>query len=222
MSTESKRENDRKRSQAQSAEYKSQTQRRLAKVGTKTVHLRLPIDTIVGCHDAMKAFGTGAKGEPLSTIVSTVLQDCIRTLRTNGHIPTHADYDKAWADIHNEPNKPAVNLPEFTPTDKPADEPSNLTHILAQFMAPDDTKAVRSDAYTADDFSIDETVIQDTEDEDSRILQRLDDPVVQEVIELGSSQAREALLRTYRTLPEEQWGGDNARLLFDANLANTE
>ena len=57
-----------------------------------------------------------------------------------------------------------------------------------------------------------------TEPLEDRIFQRHKDSLVREVAESGEPFQREALIQTYKTLPESLWDSNAARTLYNANL----
>ena len=53
---------------------------------------------------------------------------------------------------------------------------------------------------------------------EDRIFQRKEDTLVDEVSMLEDEDARSALIKAYKTLPESLWGSSSARALYNANL----
>ena len=69
----------------------------------------------------------------------------------------------------------------------------------------------------SEEFSIGELPVEKPLED--RIFERQDDPLIKEASESNDDGWKDALIRTYKTLPESVWGSDTARTLYNANLS---
>ena len=216
--SERKRERDRNREDRKGAT--SQLERAIDNVSTSVYHIRVSHSTVVGAYDAIEAFGSSTTGKSPASVLTTVLTEAIATLRRDGHVPerTTAEVAERMAGVRGNLGMD-ITLPSMTlqPTTEtpPQDISQAIEEALAKVpQAPQQTTS--SSLATA--VSIDTQDIEASSDEE-QILSRLDDPLVQEVIKLGTAEAKSALLDAYTQLRKEQWGTSVARALYEFNLS---
>jgi hypothetical protein len=82
------------------------------------------------------------------------------------------------------------------------------------------TFPVNEDLYEVEDFSVGD--LPDQEPLEDRVFQRKGDALVDEASMSEDEDVKNALLKTYKTLPESLWGSSSARALYNANLKKKE
>ena len=216
--SERKRERDRNREDRKGAT--SQLERAIDNVSTGVYHIRVSHSTVVGAYDAIEAFGSSTTGKGPASVLATVLTEAIATLRRDGHVPerTTAEVAERMAGVRGNLGMD-VTLPSMTLRPTAETPPQDISQAIEEALAkvPQAPQQTTSSSL-ATAVSIDTQDIEASSDEE-QILSRLDDPLVQEVIKLGTAEAKSALLNAYTQLRKEQWGTSVARALYEFNLS---
>ena len=217
--SERKRERDRNREDRKGAT--SQLERAIDNVSTSVYHIRVSHSTVVGAYDAIEAFGSSTTGKGPASVLATVLTEAIATLRRDGHVPerTTAEVAERMAGVRGNSGMD-VTLPSMTLRPTTETPPQDISQAIEEALAkvPQAPQQATTPSSLATAVSIDTQDIEASSDEE-QILSRLDDPLVQEVIKLGTAEAKSALLDAYTQLRKEQWGTSVARALYEFNLS---
>ena len=199
-------------------EYKSQVDRSLERIGSRTYSIRAKVSTIVSAYDCMDAFGGSTAGRGIGSILISVLDSCMDSLRRDGLIPLRTDEEIAekFGEITGTSMQPTVSLtaPSFSRN-------LDIRQISSEIAENIQTEPEESEPeiYTpqSEEFSIGELPVEKPLED--RIFERQDDPLIKEASESNDDGWKDALVRTYKTLPESLWGSDTARTLYNANLS---
>lgn len=204
--------------ESQGDEYKSQVDRSLERIGSRTYSIRAKVSTIVSAYDCMDAFGGSTAGRGIGSILISVLDSCMDSLRRDGLIPLRTDEEIAekFGEITGTSMQPTVSLtaPSFSRN-------LDIRQISSEIAENIQTEPEESEPeiYTpqSEEFSIGELPVEKPLED--RIFERQDDPLIKEASESNDDGWKDALIRTYKTLPESLWGSDTARTLYNANLS---
>ena len=199
-------------------EYKSQVDRSLERIGSRVYSIRAKVSTIVSAYDCMDAFGGSTAGRGIGSILISVLDSCMDSLRRDGLIPLRTDEEIAekFGEITGTSMQPTVSLtaPSFSRN-------LDIRQISSEIAENIQTEPEESEPeiYTpqSEEFSIGELPVEKPLED--RIFERQDDPLIKEASESNDDGWKDALIRTYKTLPESLWGSDTARTLYNANLS---
>ncbi len=166
----------------------------------------------------MDAFGGSTAGRGIGSILISVLDSCMDSLRRDGLIPLRTDEEIAekFGEITGTNMQPTVSLtaPSFSRN-------LDIRQISSEIAENIQTEPEESEPeiYTpqSEEFSIGELPVEKPLED--RIFERQDDPLIKEASESNDDGWKDALIRTYKTLPESLWGSDTARTLYNANLS---
>ena len=232
MKKDPEAENERKRlayqksKEAQGAEYESKVDQSLRRAGTRTYSVRVKIETIIAVYDCLESFGGETKGRGIGSNLINVLTSCMESMQRDGLLPKHTNEEivARYEDISGQKlTKPLLDVPSIKLTQEVS------THNISAAVSEQITATkeelpepkFNSDLYEVEDFSIG-NVPNAMEPLEDRIFQRKDDTLVKEVSESSDEDAKNALIKTYKTIPENLWGSASARTLYNANLKMKE
>ena len=204
--------------ESQGNEYKSQVDRSLERIGSRVCSIRAKVSTIVSAYDCMDAFGGSTAGRGIGSILISVLDSCMDSLRRDGLLPLRTDEEIAekFGEITGTNMQPTVSLtaPSFS---RNLDIRQISSEIAENIQT--EPEEPEPEIYTpqSEEFSIGELPVEKPLAD--RIFERQDDPLIKEASESNDDGWKDALIRTYKTLPESLWGSDTARTLYNANLS---
>ena len=203
--------------ESQGDEYKSQVDRSVERIGTRVYSIRAKVSTIVSAYDCMDAFGGSVAGRGIGSVLVSVLDSCMDSLRRDGLIPLRTDDEIAerFGDIAGINVQPTVSLP--APSFSRNLDIRQISSEIAENIEtePEDQPEI----YTpqSEEFSIGDVPVEKPLED--RIFERRDDPLLKEASESNTDGWKEAIIKTYKTIPESLWGSDTARTLYNANLS---
>lgn len=220
-----KRESYQKSREEAGEEYESKIDQSLRRAGTRTYSVRVKIETIVAVYDCMESFGGDTKGRGIGSNLINVLTSCMESMQRDGLLVKHTNTEiiERYEEISGQKlDKPLLNVPGI----KLSQEVS--THDISALVSEQietnkegkQTFPVNEVLYDVEDFSVGD--VPDQEPLEDRVFQRKDDALVKEASMSGDEDAKNALLKTYKTLPESLWGSTSARALYNANLKTKE
>ena len=224
-------ENERKRlayqknRESQGENYESKVDQSLRRAGTRTYSVRVKIETIVAVYDCLESFGGDSKGRGIGSNLINVLTSCMESMQRDGLLPKHtnADIIQRYEEISGHKlDKPLLNVPSI----KLSQDVSTHDITAADSEQIDlnkegkQTFPFNESLYETEDFSIGD--VPDEEPLEDRVFQRKDDALVKEASMSEDEDVKNALLKTYKTLPESLWGSSSARALYNANLKKKE
>jgi len=198
-------------------EYKSQVDRSLERISSRTYSVRAKVSTIVSAYDCMEAFGGSVSGRGIGSILVSVLDACMDSLRRDGLIPLRTDDEIAerFSEITGANTQPSVNLP--APSFSRNLDIRQISSEIAENMETEPEEQAEIYTPQSEEFSIGEVPTEKPLED--RIFERADDPLLKEVSESNNEGWKDAIIKTYKTLPESLWGSDTARTLYNANLS---
>jgi len=219
-------ENERKRvayqknRESQGEEYESKVDQSLRRAGTRTYSVRVKIETIIAVYDCLESFGGETKGRGIGSNLINVLTSCMESMQRDGLLPkrTNEEIVARYEEISGTKlTKPLLNVPlKLTQEVSTHDISAAVSEQIETNKEGKQTFPFNASLYETEDFSVgdvpDEIPLED------RVFQRKDDTLVKEVSMSEDEDAKSALLKTYKTLPESLWGSSSARSLYNANL----
>tara|TARA_Y100001951_G_scaffold22540_1_gene17476 strand:- start:757 stop:1443 length:687 start_codon:yes stop_codon:yes gene_type:complete len=219
-------ENERKRvayqknRESQGEEYESKVDQSLRRAGTRTYSVRVKIETIIAVYDCLESFGGETKGRGIGSNLINVLTSCMESMQRDGLLPKHTNEEivARYEEISGTKlTKPLLNVPlKLTQEVSTHDISAAVSEQIETNKEGKQTFPFNASLYETEDFSVgdvpDEIPLED------RVFQRKDDTLVKEVSMSEDEDAKSALLKTYKTLPESLWGSSSARSLYNANL----
>ena len=224
MDPEKEKERKRKayqKSREQEGEsYESKVDQSLKRAGTKTFSVRVKIETIVAVYDCLASFGGDTKGRGIGSNLINVLTSCMESMQRDGLLPkrTNEEIVARYEEISGTKLvKPLINVPlKLTQEVSTHDISAAVSEQIQTNKEGEQTFPFNESLYEAEDFSVGK--VPDEKPLEDRIFRRKKDTLVKEVSALEDRDARSALIKTYRTLPESLWGSPSARALYNANL----
>lgn len=203
-------------------DYTPRLEKQMETAGTRTYGFRCKISTVVSAYDTMEAFGGSAGGRGIGSVLVNVLDSCMDSLRRDGLIPlrTADEIQERFSEISGETfKKPLVQLPSLPagPSHKP--NVRDLTEQIGEAVAhAQENKEIeeKTEIYEPKKFSIGDVPTEKPLED--RVFERANDALVKEASESGDPSCKDALIKTYKTLPESLWGTATARTLYLANL----
>ena len=220
MDTQENRKETHRQKQSRKGE-RTQLQMAVENVGTKVYHLRVSHSTVVGAYDAIEAFGGTIGNKSVPQILVTLLTESVTTLRRDGHIPdrTPAEIADKLSQIVGDVSD--VTLPSMSLQPNPTPVPPHIDQQIIKALANTKPRVEPQDTpYQTSPVKIVGEI--DARSDEEKILDRKDDLLVQEVLNLATPESKQALLATYSQLTQEQWSTPLARVLYEHNLANKE
>ena len=214
-----KREAYKKSREEAGEKYESQVDQSLRRAGTRTYSVRVKIETIVAVYDCLDIFGGDSKGRGIGSNLVNVLTSCMESMQRDGLLPKHTNEEivARYEEISGTKLKqPLLNLPvKLTQEVTPQDVTTAVVDKIEE-AREEEPEILEHELYEVEDFSIGD--VPDEEPLEDRIFQRTDDAIVQEASASGEEECKNALIKTYQTLPESLWGSASARTLYNANL----
>ena len=199
--------------------YESQVDQSLRRAGTRTYSVRVKIETIVAVYDCLDIFGGDSKGRGIGSNLINVLTSCMESMQRDGLLPKHTNEEivARYEEISGTKLKqPLLNIPvKLTKEVTPQDVTTAVVEQIEE-AREEEPEVLEHELYEVEDFSIGD--VPDEEPLEDRIFQRTDDAIVQEASASGEEECKNALIKTYQTLPESLWGSASARTLYNANL----
>jgi len=217
---ERKRKAYQKNREEQGEAYESKVDQALKRAGTRTFSVRVKIETIVAVYDCLSSFGGDTKGRGIGSNLINVLTSCMESMQRDGLLPKHTNEEivARYEEISGTKlTKPLINVPlKLTQEVSTHDISAAVSEQIETNKEGKQTFPFNASLYETEDFSVgdvpDEIPLED------RVFQRKDDTLVKEVSMSEDEDAKSALLKTYKTLPESLWGSSSARSLYNANL----
>ena len=218
---ERKRKDYQKSREEQGHEYESRVDSAIRKAGTRTYSIRVKVETIVAVYDCLETFGGDSKGRGIGSNLINVLTSCMESMQRDGLLPkrTNEEVVQKYEEISGTRlTKPLLNMPavKLTKDVSTQDIAAAVTEKIEVNKEGVQTFPHNEVLYETDDFSVGD--IPDEEPLEDRIIRRTDDALVKEASMSGDEGAKNALVKTYQTLPESLWGSTSARTLYNANL----
>ena len=214
-----KREAYRKSREEAGETYESQVDQSLRRAGTRTYSVRVKIETIVAVYDCLDIFGGDSKGRGIGSNLVNVLTSCMESMQRDGLLPKHTNEEivARYEEVSGTKLKqPLLNIPvKLTKEVTPQDVTTAIVDKIEE-AREEEPEVLEHELYEVEDFSIGD--VPDEEPLEDRIFQRTDDAIVQEASASGEEECKNALIKTYQTLPESLWGSASARTLYNANL----
>ena len=204
--------------EAEGHEYKSAPDREFERAQSRVYSIRARIETIVSAYDCMEQFGGAHDHRGTGAILINVLEACMDSLRRDGLIPLRSSEEVStrFTEITGETFKrPIVS---HLPAPKFATSQDDIRQVSETIAASLATEVKEPEDFTVEVEKFEIGEIPVTEPLEDRIFQRHKDSLVREVAESGEPFQREALIQTYKTLPESLWDSNAARTLYNANL----
>ena len=199
--------------------YESQVDQSLRRAGTRTYSVRVKIETIVAVYDCLDIFGGDSKGRGIGSNLVNVLTSCMESMQRDGLLPKHTNEEivARYEEVSGTKLKqPLLNIPvKLTKEVTPQDVTTAIVDKIEE-AREEEPEVLEHELYEVEDFSIGD--VPDEEPLEDRIFQRTDDAIVQEASASGEEECKNALIKTYQTLPERLWGSASARTLYNANL----
>ena len=199
--------------------YESQVDQSLRRAGTRTYSVRVKIETIVAVYDCLDIFGGDSKGRGIGSNLVNVLTSCMESMQRDGLLPKHTNEEivARYEEVSGTKLKqPLLNIPvKLTKEVTPQDVTTAIVDKIEE-AREEEPEVLEHELYEVEDFSIGD--VPDEEPLEDRIFQRTDDAIVQEASASGEEECKNALIKTYQTLPESLWGSSSARTLYNANL----
>ena len=199
--------------------YESQVDQSLRRAGTRTYSVRVKIETIVAVYDCLDIFGGDSKGRGIGSNLVNVLTSCMESMQRDGLLPKHTNEEivARYEEVSGTKLKqPLLNIPvKLTKEVTPQDVTTAIVDKIEE-AREEEPEVLEHELYEVEDFSIGD--VPDEEPLEDRIFQRTDDAIVQEASASGEEECKNALIKTYQTLPESFWGSTSARTLYNANL----
>ena len=199
--------------------YESQVDQSLRRAGTRTYSVRVKIETIVAVYDCLDIFGGDSKGRGIGSNQVNVLTSCMESMQRDGLLPKHTNEEivARYEEVSGTKLKqPLLNIPvKLTKEVTPQDVTTAIVDKIEE-AREEEPEVLEHELYEVEDFSIGD--VPDEEPLEDRIFQRTDDAIVQEASASGEEECKNALIKTYQTLPESLWGSASARTLYNANL----
>ena len=231
MAKDSETENERKRvayqknRESHGENYESKVDQSLRRAGTRTYSIRVKIETIVAVYDCLESFGGDVKGRGIGSNLINVLTSCMESMQRDGLLPKHTNEEiiKRYEEISGHKlDKPLLNVPSIKLSQDVSthDISAAVTEQIQTNKEGKETFPFNEVLYETEDFSVGD--VPDQEPLEDRVFQRKDDALVKEASLSEDEDVKEALLKTYKTLPESLWGSPSARSLFNANLKKKE
>ena len=199
--------------------YESQVDQSLRRAGTRTYSVRVKIETIVAVYDCLDIFGGDSKGRGIGSNLVNVSTSCMESMQRDGLLPKHTNEEivARYEEVSGTKLKqPLLNIPvKLTKEVTPQDVTTAIVDKIEE-AREEEPEVLEHELYEVEDFSIGD--VPDEEPLEDRIFQRTDDAIVQEASASGEEECKNALIKTYQTLPESLWGSASARTLYNANL----
>ena len=199
--------------------YESQVDQSLRRAGTRTYSVRVKIETILAVYDCLDIFGGDSKGRGIGSNLVNVLTSCMESMQRDGLLPKHTneEIEARYEEVSGTKLKqPLLNIPvKLTKEVTPQDVTTAIVDKIEE-AREEEPEVLEHELYEVEDFSIGD--VPDEEPLEDRIFQRTDDAIVQEASASGEEECKNALIKTYQTLPESLWGSASARTLYNANL----
>ena len=199
--------------------YESQVDQSLRRAGTRTYSVRVKIETIVAVYDCLDIFGGDSKGRGIGSNLVNVLTSCMESMQRDGLLPKHTNEEivARYEEVSGTKLKqPLLNIPvKLTKEVTPQDVTTAIVDKIEE-AREEEPEVLEHELYEVEDFSIGD--VPDEAPLEDRIFQRTDDAIVQEASASGEEECKNALIKTYQTLPESLWGSASARTLYNANL----
>ena len=199
--------------------YESQVDQSLRRAGTRTYSVRVKIETIVAVYDCLDIFGGDSKGRGIGSNLVNVLTSCMESMQRDGLLPKHTNEEivARYEEVSGTKLKqPLLNIPvKLTKEVTPQDVTTAIVDKIEE-AREEEPEVLEHELYEVEDFSIGD--VPDEEPLEDRIFQRTDDAIVQEASASGEEECKNALIKTYQTLPVSLWGSASARTLYNANL----
>ena len=143
----------------------------------------------------------------------------MESMQRDGLLPKHTNEEivARYEEISGTKLKqPLLNIPvKLTKEVTPQDVTTAVVDQIEE-AREEEPEVLEHELYEVEDFSIGD--VPDEEPLEDRIFQRTDDAIVQEASASGEEECKNALIKTYQTLPESLWGSASARTLYNANL----
>ena len=224
-------ENERKRlayqknRESQGDSYESKVDQSLRRAGTRTYSVRVKIETIVAVYDCLESFGGDTKGRGIGSNLINVLTSCMESMQRDGLLPKHTNEEiiQRYEEISGQKlDKPLLNVPSIKLSQDVSthDISAAVSEQIQTNKEGEQTYPLNESLYETEDFSIGD--VPDEEPLEDRVFRRKDDALVKEASMSEDENVKNALLKTYKTLPESLWGSSSARALYNANLKNKE
>lgn len=187
--------------------------------------LDLELDIILGCFDMLSVYGGDPEGKSLEEVVSQILRAQILGMRDDNFIPSYeseADVLKRMEEVFPDIfSKRVEALKEIT------------SEVKDKLSEDDDMSSLRAET---DEKEITEAVIDSEEDKTTETsegtkpplkfsqlpekIKGVDDDLVREA--KGNQVKEESLVEIYSRLPQEMWGSENARKMWELVLSKKE
>ena len=199
--------------------YESQIDQALRRSGTRTFSVRVKIETIVAVYDCMVEFGGDSKGRGIGSNIVNVLTACMESMQRDGLLPkrTNEEIAARYEEISGTKLiKPLINVPLNLTQEVSTHSISAAVSQQILESKPKEAEDNNIELYETSEFSIGD--IPEEKPLEDRIFERENDTLVQEVSVSENEDARSALIKTYKTIPESLWGSSSARTLYNANL----
>ena len=231
MTKDLESENERKRlayqknRESQGDSYESKVDQSLRRAGTRTYSVRVKIETIVAVYDCLESFGGDAKGRGIGSNLINVLTSCMESMQRDGLLPKHTNEEiiERYEEISGQKlDKPLLNVPSIKLSQDVSthDISAAVSEQIQTNKEGEQTFPFNESLYETEDFSVGD--LPDQEPLEDRVFQRKDDALVKEASMSEDEDVKNALLKTYKTLPESLWGSSSARALYNANLKKKE
>jgi chromosome condensin MukBEF complex kleisin-like MukF subunit len=144
----------------------------------------------------------------------------MESMQRDGLLPKHTNEEivARYEEISGTKlTKPLINVPlKLTQEVSTHDISAAVSEQIETNKEGQQTHPFNESLYETEDFSIGD--VPDEKPLEDRIFQRKKDTLVTEVSMLEDEDARSALIKAYKTLPESLWGSSSARALYNANL----
>lgn len=204
----------------QGHDYKSMTDRQIEKSMTRVYSIRPKISTIVSAYDCLESYGGSVEGRGVGAVINAVLEACMDSLRRDGLIPlkTADEIEEKFADITGEKLRRPVVQELTAPSFSRNLDIRQISEQIADQYNEEEQEEPDTEVYEPKKFSIGEVPTEKPLED--RVFERTKDDLVKEASTSDDRGAKDALLRTYKTLPESLWGSDTARTLYNANLSS--
>ncbi len=171
--------------------------------------IQIEDEILVGCYDLLAVFGGESEDHEPEKVVSAILKALVLGIQEDKLIPVYESETEIKLRLQNFVQDPASEVID------------NIAEKLASELASSPSFAKTKELAAPDETALPETVSTNTDSVKELAFSDLPEKDVLVKEAKGSATQQKALCKVYSRLPQEQWGSDKAREMYQLLLDAT-